>query len=199
VEAASPALIEKVRTVVTDEQGQYKIIDLRPGTYTVTFTLTGFALVTALVVAFLLGNLALRPMEEISMQLDYWTAASAQEDEEQAPKQDTADRVSDKIERIGQRMRNVEEVFSALKENLDQVLGNLQDGILLFTADGRAVLVSEAARRFLNNAVAEYNGAIQKFPAVLFAGMMGFMPAQMFELDAAEKVEDVNPPKVSFG
>jgi signal transduction histidine kinase len=114
------------------------------------FTLTGFALVTALVVAFLLGNLALRPMEEISMQLDYWTAASAQEDEEQAPKQDTADRVSDKIERIGQRMRNVEEVFSALKENLDQILGNLQDGILLFTHDGRAVLVTDAARRFLH-------------------------------------------------
>ena len=65
-----------------------------------------------------------------------------------APKQDTAAQVSTKIERIGQRMRNVEEVFSALKENLDQILGNLQDGILLFTGDGRAVLVSEAARRF---------------------------------------------------
>jgi len=36
-----------------------------------------------------------------------------------------------------------------LRENLDQILGNLQDGILLFTEDGRAVLVSEAARRFL--------------------------------------------------
>jgi len=47
-------------------------------------------------------------------------------------------------------MRNVEEVFSALKENLDQILGNLQDGILLFTGDGRAVLVSDAARRFLS-------------------------------------------------
>src|SRR5436190_8394391 len=45
VEAASPVLIEKVRTVTTDEQGQYKIIDLRPGAYTVTFTLTGFATV----------------------------------------------------------------------------------------------------------------------------------------------------------
>ena len=42
VEAASPALIEKVRTVVTDGAGQYRIIDLRPGTYTVTFTLPGF-------------------------------------------------------------------------------------------------------------------------------------------------------------
>jgi Carboxypeptidase regulatory-like domain/TonB-dependent Receptor Plug Domain len=43
VEASSPALIEKVRTVVTDGQGQYKIVDLRPGVYTVTFTLTGFS------------------------------------------------------------------------------------------------------------------------------------------------------------
>ncbi len=113
-------------------------------------TLTGFALATALVVAFLLGNLALRPMEEISMQLDYWTLPGPQdEDGEEVPRQDTADRVSDKIERIGQRMRNVEEVFSALRENLDQILGNLQDGILLFTHDGRAVVVTDAARRFL--------------------------------------------------
>ena len=42
VEAASPALIERVRTAVTDEQGVYRIVDLRPGLYTVTFTLTGF-------------------------------------------------------------------------------------------------------------------------------------------------------------
>ena len=43
VEAASPALIEKVRAVVTDSQGRYQIIDLRPGVYTVTFTLPGFS------------------------------------------------------------------------------------------------------------------------------------------------------------
>ena len=42
VEAASPALIEKVRSVVSDGQGQYKIVDLRPGVYSVTFTLPGF-------------------------------------------------------------------------------------------------------------------------------------------------------------
>ena len=41
VEAASPALIEKVRSVVTDGSGQYRIIDLRPGTYSVTFSLPG--------------------------------------------------------------------------------------------------------------------------------------------------------------
>lgn len=113
-----------------------------------TLTLVGLALITALVVAFLLGNLALRPMEELNMQLDYWTA-TVEEHASEEPDTDTVVRVSNKIERIGQRMRNVEEVFSALKENLDQVLGNLQDGILLFTGDGRAVLVSSAVSRFL--------------------------------------------------
>jgi hypothetical protein len=42
VEASSPALIEKIRTVVSDAAGQYRIVDLRPGTYQVTFTLPGF-------------------------------------------------------------------------------------------------------------------------------------------------------------
>ncbi|MBV9330907.1 MAG: LemA family protein [Alphaproteobacteria bacterium] len=56
-----------------------------------------------------------------------------------------------------------------------------------------------AARRFLNNAVAEYNAAIQQFPAVLFAGGFGFAPAPMFEIDATERAENLAPPKVSFG
>src|SRR5499427_3026596 len=45
VEAASPALIERVRTAVTDGSGQFKIEALRPGAYTVTFTLPGFSVV----------------------------------------------------------------------------------------------------------------------------------------------------------
>ncbi|MEP7306616.1 MAG: carboxypeptidase regulatory-like domain-containing protein [Acidobacteriota bacterium] len=43
VEASSPALIEKTRSTVTDDRGQYQIVDLRPGTYAVTFTLSGFS------------------------------------------------------------------------------------------------------------------------------------------------------------
>src|SRR4029453_14118799 len=39
----SPALIERVRSVVTDSEGRYNIVDLRPGSYAVTFTLTGFS------------------------------------------------------------------------------------------------------------------------------------------------------------
>jgi len=45
IEAASPALIEKVRTAVSDSEGRFNITDLRPGTYSVTFTLPGFSIV----------------------------------------------------------------------------------------------------------------------------------------------------------
>ena len=45
VEAASSALIEKTRTAITDGTGQYQIVELRPGAYTVTFTLAGFSAV----------------------------------------------------------------------------------------------------------------------------------------------------------
>jgi len=46
VEVSSPALIEKMRVAVTDNAGQYRIVDLRPGIYTITFSLTGFGSVT---------------------------------------------------------------------------------------------------------------------------------------------------------
>jgi signal transduction histidine kinase len=114
--------------------------------------LMGLVLGAALVVALILGNFALRPIEEISMQLDYWVTPE-EEDRAHTIRLETSDpavRVTHQIERIGQRMRDVQEVFSNLKVNLDQLLGNLQDGLLLFTADSRAVLISDAARRFLH-------------------------------------------------
>jgi hypothetical protein len=71
VEAASPALIEKVRTAVTDGSGQYRIVDLRPGSYVVTFTLPGFRTVrregielTGNFVASVNGELAVGGLEE---------------------------------------------------------------------------------------------------------------------------------------
>src|SRR5438552_18782341 len=45
VEASSPALIEKTRNVISDGEGLYKIVDLRPGSYVVTFSLSGFSTV----------------------------------------------------------------------------------------------------------------------------------------------------------
>jgi len=54
-----------------------------------------------------------------------------------------------------------------------------------------------AARRFFNNAVAEYNTAIQQFPGVLLAGPLGFREAEMFTL-GDERTTVSAPPKVSF-
>jgi LemA protein len=55
-----------------------------------------------------------------------------------------------------------------------------------------------AARRFFNNAVAEFNAAIQSIPAVFFAGAMGFTQRGFFELDAAERATVQTPPAVKF-
>lgn len=135
----------------------------------------GLAMLISIVVAALLANLALRPIEEISKRLDSLEAQEAlaeqqstlpmvsPEPEGETPGalaalaepilgrgDDAVAVVSGKIERLGQRIRNVEEVFSALRENLDQILSNLQDGMILFTRDAHAVLVSSSVERFLN-------------------------------------------------
>ncbi|NOT25897.1 MAG: carboxypeptidase regulatory-like domain-containing protein [Acidobacteria bacterium] len=71
VEAASPALIDKVRTAVSDAQGLYRIVDLRPGDYSVTFTLPGFRtfrrdgiVLPANFVATVNGDMSLGALEE---------------------------------------------------------------------------------------------------------------------------------------
>ena len=110
------------------------------------------AIVISLMVAAFVANLALQPIAQISARLDALSQAEAEPagELESGRTTDTVLQVSHKIERLGRRMRNVEEVFSALKENLDQILSNLQDGIMLFTRDARAVLVSRSVERFLS-------------------------------------------------
>jgi signal transduction histidine kinase len=116
-----------------------------------SFTYVGMAIVISLVVAAFVSNLALKPIAQISARLDALSQAEAEPagELEAGASTDAVLQVSHKIERLGRRMRNVEEVFSALKENLDQILSNLQDGIMLFTRDARAVLVSRSVERFL--------------------------------------------------
>jgi signal transduction histidine kinase len=115
---------------------------------------TGLALLLSLAAAAFVANLALAPLTAISARLDMLSQAGAGTggvvELTTAPSSDTVIQVSHKLERLGRRMRNVEEVFSALKENLDQILSNLQDGMMLFTRDARAVLVSRSVERFLN-------------------------------------------------
>ncbi|HVU21765.1 MAG TPA: LemA family protein [Pirellulales bacterium] len=55
-----------------------------------------------------------------------------------------------------------------------------------------------AARRFMNNAVAEYNSSIQQIPAVFIAGPLGFTAAEMFTLDPAERDATKTAPAVKF-
>ncbi|MGC2163467.1 MAG: ATP-binding protein [Silvibacterium sp.] len=113
---------------------------------------TGLALLLSLVAAAFVANLALAPIAQISARLDALSQVEAETAAEPTVdhSSDTVVQVSHKIERLGRRMKNVEEVFSALKENLDQILSNLQDGMMLFTRDARAVLVSRSVERFLN-------------------------------------------------
>ncbi len=132
-------------------------------------TFTGITILSSLAVAAFLANLALKPIADISRRLDLLAEAEAGQAQEQVaiedgrrlPRQspDTVDVVSNKIDRIGRRMRNVEEVFSALRDNLNQVMTNLQDGILLFTQDARAVLVSDSMERFLGTSRQQLYGA----------------------------------------
>ena len=121
-------------------------------------TYAGTTLLISLLAAAIVASLALAPLEQISRRLDVLNAAA---DSFHTP-DDSPDallRVSSKIERIGERMRNTEEVFSALKENLDQILSNLQDGMMLFTRDARAVLVSSSVERFLGTGREQMLGA----------------------------------------
>jgi signal transduction histidine kinase len=136
-----------------------------------SFSFMMLAMIISMIVAAFVANLALQPIEQISQRLDLLASheqlsepsqrelrriepdligPSAGERESRRGGDDTVAQVSGKIERLGQRIRNVEEVFSALRENLDQILSNLQDGVMLFTRDSRAVLVSSACERFLN-------------------------------------------------
>jgi PAS domain S-box-containing protein len=126
-------------------------------------TYTGVAIMCSLVFAAFLANIALKPIEQIGARLDALALAEAEVAGEHASagnqSEDAVVLVSHKIERIGRRMRNVEEVFSALKENLNQIMTNLQDGIVLYTHDARAVLVSDSVERFLGISRAEILGA----------------------------------------
>ncbi len=120
------------------------------------------ALGSSLVFSLFLSALALRPLENISKRLDalIQSESEAKEEADNAGEGDAMALVSSKIERVGKRMRSVEEVFTALKENMDQILGSLEDGILLFTENGRAVTVSESCQRFLGLEASQMRGAL---------------------------------------
>jgi len=108
------------------------------------------AILVSLALAAGVSNIALRPLEAIGRRLDQMTAGVPDITPEPDPRAtDEFGMVNTKIDRLGRQIRDVKEVFSALKENLDQIMGTLQDGLVLFTSDTRVVLVSASAERFV--------------------------------------------------
>ena len=107
----------------------------------------------AMAAAALLANVALQPIELISRQLEHLTLRAAGPQPLPGPDSgghDAVVRVTKTIDRLGEQMRSREEGYTALQANLNQMLDTLRDGVLLFTADQRAVMVSDAVAYFLN-------------------------------------------------
>jgi len=135
---------------------------------------SGYAILICLLVSVVLSNVVLRPLKVISRRLDLITAGHIEPPEDAPRLSGEYGTVSTKIERLGRQMRDVKEVFSALKENLDQMMANLQDGVMLFTSDNRAVLVSASVERFVGRSRSEMLGnyATQIFSSGTALGSM---------------------------
>jgi signal transduction histidine kinase len=117
---------------------------------------TALAAVAAMLAAGLLANVALRPLETISARLDSLTQTGSLPGRADTARLETGDsksdavvRVTKTLDRLGEQMRTQEAGYTALQANLNQMLDTLRDGVLLFTADRRAVMVSDAVAYFL--------------------------------------------------
>jgi signal transduction histidine kinase len=111
---------------------------------------SGLAILLALVMAAGLSRLALGPLEEIARSLDNMSVGEAEVVLDPESSRDEYGLVTLKIAHLGRQIRDTKEIFSALKDNVDQIMANLQDGLMLFTRDSRVVLVSASVERFLD-------------------------------------------------
>ena len=125
-------------------------------------TIVLLALVISTVVAAVVSRATLAPLSDISAQLDRISAGQYDAPTPQARGftggSDELGQVSRKITQVGQQLRGVHEIFSTLRENMDSVMAGLEDGLLLFTRDARAVMVSPAAEKFLGAPAGHFLG-----------------------------------------
>lgn len=128
------------------------------------------ALLVSTALAAVVSRGTLAPLADIAAQLDRISAGqfdpSAAPTKTLAGRADELGQVSQKITQVGQQLRGVHEIFSTMRENLNQVMAGLEDGLLLFTGDSRAVMVSPAAEKFLGAPASEFLGrrAAEIFP-----------------------------------
>ena len=105
-----------------------------------------------------ISNLALGPLKKISRNLDSVSAGDAEALYGDESRRDEYGLVSLKIANLGRQIRDSREIFSALKDNVDQLMAKLQDGLMLFARDSRVVLVSAPVEGFLGRPRAELLG-----------------------------------------
>jgi signal transduction histidine kinase len=105
-----------------------------------------------------ISNLALGPLKKISLNLDSVSAGDAEALYGDESRRDEYGLVSLKIANLGRQIRDSREIFSALKDNVDQLMAKLQDGLMLFSRDSRVVLVSAPVEGFLGRPRVELLG-----------------------------------------
>jgi len=106
------------------------------------------AIFCSLALAAVVSNVALGPLKAIARNLDSASAGDLLPTEESGS-EDEVGLVSLKIAHLGRQIHDTNQIFSALKDNVEQVMTKLQDGLMLFTSDSRVVLVSASAEKFL--------------------------------------------------
>ncbi len=116
------------------------------------------AVFVSLLLAAGISNLALGPLREISRNLDSVSSGEADALSEDEGRHDEYGLVSLKIANLGRQIRDSKEIFSALKDNVDQLMSKLQDGLMLFARDSRVVLVSAPVEAFLGRPRGELLG-----------------------------------------
>ena len=142
------------------------------------------SILLSLLLAAAVSNLALGPLKEISRNLDVVTAGETRALRAQEAKHDEYGLVTLKIAHLGRQireMRDTNQIFSALKENVEQVMAKLQDGLMLFTSDSRVVLVSASVDRFLARPRREILGHTVEEIFSDGSGQLGTLVKQAFQ------------------
>ncbi len=126
-------------------------------------TIVLIALLLTCGLAAVVSRATLAPLRDISAQLDrisagQYDAPLTEEKGASAGGMDELGQVSRKITQVGQQLRGVHEIFSTLRENMNSVMAGLEDGLLLFTRESRAVMVSPAAEKFLGAPAGQFLG-----------------------------------------
>jgi PAS domain S-box-containing protein len=147
----------------------------------------------SLVLAAVVSNVALGPLKAIARDLDDASAGNVLP-EEGSGGEDEVGLVSLKIAHLGRRIRDTNQIFTALKDNVDHVMSKLQDGLMLFTRDTRVVLVSASAEKFLGRPRSEILGRTAEeifsdgtvLGAVVLPAFQKQRPLVQYEFEAAD-------------